>query len=248
MMKRLMQLIDKHPVLVFLDFEGTQISHEMIALGAVLVTLKKDGHIKKIHKGYKRYVIAHEKIGSYVEKLTGIKSDLLLKEGVTYKSALEELKKYIGKNYKKAAFITFGSHDIRILHQSLHFSSDADGEIVHFIDHNHIDFSDILSEYVKDEKNNPLSLANYCLKFGVEFEGTPHDPYFDALNLAYLYEASLSKPDILYHEYLSVLSHMRHLPVPIQKTISKLVNNTDVSASDFGHIVEDYIKAGVDRK
>lgn len=247
MMKRLMQLIKSHPSLIFLDFEGTQNSHEMIALGAVMVDLDKTGRIKKIHKGYKRYVLAHNRIGPYVEKLTGITGEQLLKEGVTYKSALDELKKYAGRHYKNVAFVTFGTHDIRIINQSFHYSPEADEKIVKFITHNHIDLSDILAEYVKDDKNNPLSLANYCKTFGVDFEGTPHDPYFDALNLAYLYDAALRQPDILLREYAQVLKNMRHLPVPIQKTVTQLLAGGNVSAEDFHQLMEDYVTEGSGR-
>ena len=46
-MKYLEKHLNKRKILCFLDLEGTQFSHEMIALGAVKVDIKKDGSIKK---------------------------------------------------------------------------------------------------------------------------------------------------------------------------------------------------------
>ena len=41
-MKIMKKIIKKHRHLVFMDFEGTQYSHELIAFGAVKVTLDKN--------------------------------------------------------------------------------------------------------------------------------------------------------------------------------------------------------------
>ena len=71
-MKKLLKLVDPYQTLVFLDLEGTQFSHEMIALGAVKVRLHKNKTIKRFTKSMKVYVKPHEKIGRIVENLTKI--------------------------------------------------------------------------------------------------------------------------------------------------------------------------------
>ena len=46
-MKIMKKIIKKHRHLVFMDFEGTQYPHELIAFGAVKVTLDKNYNIIK---------------------------------------------------------------------------------------------------------------------------------------------------------------------------------------------------------
>ena len=50
-MKKLARLIGHHRTLVFLDLEGTQQSHELIALAAIKADLNEDLTIKKLTKG-----------------------------------------------------------------------------------------------------------------------------------------------------------------------------------------------------
>ena len=69
-MRILNNIVQGHSQLAFLDLEGTQFTHEMIAIGIVKVDIRKDGTIKKIHKGYHSYVYAKNKIG----KINGIPS------------------------------------------------------------------------------------------------------------------------------------------------------------------------------
>lgn len=242
-MKKLLRQIGDSKYLVFLDLEGTQESHEMIAIGAVVVTLKKDKTLRKQSKGFKRYVLAKKRIGFYVTKLTGINESHLKAKGIPYKLALEEFKEYVGKKWDKAKFVTFGNHDIRIFNQSLLHSKDADKDIVKYIGKNFIDLSDILSEFIKDENGNPYSLLNYCKMFNLDFNGTQHDPLDDAINLGRLYDAMMKSPETLYKEYLKVLVHHSKLPEPVLVATQKLIEGEDVSATDFSNIVKEYIEA-----
>ena len=49
-MKKFDKLLKGHKNIVFLDFEGTQFSHEMIAIGAIATTIDRNGRIKKAKK------------------------------------------------------------------------------------------------------------------------------------------------------------------------------------------------------
>ena len=161
-MKKLLKLLKGHKHICFLDFEGTQFSHEMIAIGAVMTTLGKDGKIKASKKPFKCYVRSHNKIGSYVTQLTGITENKLKAEGITFYSAMEALKKYCGIAFKKCSFLTFGNHDMRILSQSISYNFDFPKETVNQIQKNYLDFSAFISEFVKDDKGISLSLFHYC--------------------------------------------------------------------------------------
>lgn len=241
-MKKLERLLKNHKHLVFLDFEGTQYSHEMIAIGAVACSLDRHGKIAKMKKPFKIYVKAKNKIGKYVVELTGITEERLQNEGVAFGVAMEELKKYVGLSFKKASFITFGNHDLRILNQSIAYSLTFPKEICSTIQKNYLDYSAFLSEYIKDDKGNPLSLVHYCEYFGVKEAGVAHDPEIDAINLANLYNAFLENKDLVLEGYKKVLSKSHHFPEPVVYAINKLAAGEDVSAAEFEQRLKDCLE------
>lgn len=240
-MKAISKQIHYRRHLLFLDLEGTQFSHEMIAFGAVKATLKSDGSIDRVYKGIKRYVKPKNSIGNFVTKLTGITKEILTEQGITYAQALTDIKNYCGPHFAKTAFVTFGSHDLRIFMQSLIYSPDADETIAKHIAKHHIDMSMLLGQFIRDDKNNPLSLTNYLKVFGRDFIGQSHDPLDDAKNLISIYKDCFVKKDIIYDEYLKVLAKMRHLPEPVQKTLIALLAGETVTGEDFSKFVKDYI-------
>ena len=243
MNEKLRRGLKGHKILVFLDFEGTQFSHEMIAIGAVSCGIDpRSGKIRKMKDPFKIYVRAHNKIGSYVTELTGITEDILKKKGVVFDTAMKELKKYVGINFKKATFITFGNHDLRIINQSIMYNMHYPKEITSQVQKNYFDFSAFLNEFIKDEAGNALSLVHFCELFEVPEAGAAHDPEVDAINLANLYDAFVSKPDLVASEYLKHLRlHSGAYPSPINKAIISLASGKDVSAKEFEEEVKKYV-------
>ena len=243
MNKKLQQILKGHKVLVFMDYEGTQFSHEMIALGAILVVIDpKTGRIKKKKAPFKTYVKAHNKIGSYVERLTGIKEDLLKEKGVSFNDAMKAFKSYCGLNFKKATFITYGNHDMRILGQSIAYNLTYPKDVTSQIQKNYFDYSVFIGEFIRDDKGNPLSLIHLCELFSVPEAGTAHDPAIDAINLANLYDAFLDKKDLVIDEYRKhIKTHSNHLPTPIHNAIVKLASGQDVTAKEFSEELKNYI-------
>ncbi len=240
-MKSLVKLLKKRKHIVFLDFEGTQFSHEMIAFGAIRVDLDYKNRIKKIYPGIKNYVLATGSIGKYVQELTGITPEILQKEAISFKEAIIKIKNYCGLSFNNCAFMTFGNHDLVILAKSLEAHPDANMEIIQHIMKNDIDFAAFLSQYVKDSNNNPYSLVNYLKLFGEEPVGISHDPLNDAKDLMRLYKVVLKSNDKVYEEYLKVLKQMRHFPAPVQSTINKLIDGEDVTSEEFKKIVRNYL-------
>lgn len=241
-MKALLRQLNSVKTLCFLDLEGTQFSHEMIALGAVKVNIRKDGSIKKIHRGYYTLVKAKNKVGKVVTDLTGITDNELKKNGVPFRVAVANLKKYMGRDFTKCKYITFGNHDLRIIAQSLAYNLDVKKEDVQILIKHHFDFSEFASSYVKDENNNNYSLANFLKVFNVEFKGEQHNALADALNLVYLYDALLKRKDILKIEYTKVLAKQRHLPEPVHNVLNDLLNDKTVTKADFEKYVEESLK------
>ena len=79
-MKKLDTLLKKRKTIAFLDLEGTQLTHEIIEVGLVKVTLNPDNSIKKEYKGLKLYVLPKSHVGSVVTHLTGITDSLVKRE------------------------------------------------------------------------------------------------------------------------------------------------------------------------
>lgn len=237
--KKLLKLLKGNKYLCFLDFEGTQFSHEMIAFGAVFATIGKDLRIKRSKAPIKVFVKAKNKIGKYVEELTGIKQQELDKIGVPFSQAIQQLKKYCGLAFKKCTFVTFGNHDMRILSQSVSYNLDAPVELTKQISKFHFDFQAFVSEYIKDDNNNPLSLERYVEFFGVKFVGNPHDPKYDAINLMNIYDAFLSEKDLVTREYMKTLARDTRLPKPLRETLLKLTNGESVSPEEYEKAVKE---------
>ena len=243
MNEKLRRGLKGHKVLVFLDFEGTQFSHEMIAIGGVscLIDLKT-GKIKRRKPPFRIYVKAHNKIGNYVTDLTGITEEMLKKRGVMFDTAMKALKKYVGINFKKATFVTFGNHDMRILNQSIAYNFAYPKEITSQIQKNYFDFGAFIAEFIRDEKGNPLSLVHYCNLFNVPEAGDAHDPEVDAINLANLYDAFIKQTNLVVDEYKKHLRlHNSNLPEPIAKIVTKLASGKDVTAKEFEEELKKYI-------
>lgn len=239
-MKTLNKIINSRKCIVFLDLEGTQFSHEMIGLGCVKVSLKKDLTIKKIHQGYQTLVKAKNPVGKIVTKLTGITDKQIKENGISFRNAIQELKKYLGKEFSKTLFVTYGNHDVRILQQSMNYNMDAPVDDVRLMIKHHFDFGEFISRYVRGENNNTYSLSNILKLFNVEFKGEAHDALADAINLAYLYQAMLKNKDILQKEYIHVLKCNNHLPEPLHKIVTDLADDKTVTPQQFNDMIKDF--------
>ena len=226
-----------------MDYEGTQFSHELIAIGAILVVIDQNtGRIKRKKAPFKTYVKAHNKIGSYVEKLTGINEELLKQKAVSFDAAMKAFKSYCGLNFKKATFITYGNHDMRILGQSIAYNLAYPKEVTSQIQKNYFDYSAFIGEFIRDEKGNPLSLLHLCELFQVPEAGTAHDPEIDAINLANLYDAFIEKKDLVLDEYRKhIKTHSNNLPTPIHNIVEKLASGENVTAEEFDEELKKYI-------
>ena len=241
-MKKVQRLLRGYKHICFLDFEGTQFSHEMIAFGAVFVTLNKDNLIVKQKKPIRQYVKAKNQIGRFVKNLTGITEKDLEKYGISFAEAIKEIKKYCGMNFKKTIFMTFGNHDIRILNQSCSYNLNSPKELCDVIKKSYVDFQSIISEFVKDDNGNPLSLTHYLELFNVPFDGTAHDPLYDAVNLARLYNVFLKEKDKVLEEYIKVLGRQNFGPQPVSLAIHKLAKGETVTSEEFISLVKEYLE------
>jgi len=240
-MKKLARLIGHRRTLVFLDLEGTQQSHELIAIAAIKAEINEDLTIKKTYKGIHHIVRPKKEVGKFVTQLTKITEIDVVDKGISFAKAMMVLRNYLGKNFKKAAFIVFGNHDARILHQSFHHSPDALETTVKTVTGNLIDYSMFLSEFIKDQNGNPLSLINNLLVFKEPFQGEHHQPLDDAKNLMLLYRRVLENKETIMSEYLKIFKQFRHLPEPVKIIIQQLLEDKTVEKKDLMQAVKDYL-------
>lgn len=233
-MKDLLQALKGRNVLVFLDLEGTQFTQEVIEIGAVKAYLKPDGTIKKKMPGFRILVKAHARVGRLVTDLTGITDEQLKKEGVPYRVALASFKRYVGRDWRRCLFVTYGNNDAAIIKGSEYSNLDAEDADSKAIVRNMWDYEAFVYHYVRDPNGNVYSLANCLKRFGVPFDGQAHDALADAANLLSLYEAILARPDILAQEYAKALGQKNyHLPEALRHAAERLSQGESVSPEEF---------------
>ncbi len=228
--------------IIFMDFEGTQLTQEIIAIGAIKVTLDNKNFIKKVHNPFKIYILAEGVVGPIVTSLTGITDIFLFENGDNFKSALEKFKRYCGENLTHTSFMTYGTFDMRLLHQTSVMNKCEDDEFIQEIYRKNIDFSNILSRYCRSNRNEMLSLNDALRKFNVTPQGNAHDPQYDAINLSLLYNAFLKEKRILKEEYYKVLTQNPKLPIPVSKLLHKLLVEGSITENDFMSFIEEDLK------
>ena len=238
-MKVLTNALKGSRTIVFFDFEGTQFSQEIVALGAIKVDIDEKNQIMKKYNSFKVYIKANDKIGPIVSNITGLTDKFILENGIEYKEALDKFQKYIGNISKDIKFISYGNFDMRLLHCTNEINNITDNELTTKIFKNYIDFSSILKIFVKSYKNETLSLVDALKVFKVTPKKDIHNPETDAINLMMLYEAFLKNKKILKEEYTKVIQKYTSFPAPIAKTLSKLYKEGKVTIDDFNEFIED---------
>ena len=241
-MKELQRALRGKKCLLFIDLEGTQITHEMIEIGAYKVLLRDDLSIKKVFKPYHAYVQAKHRVGAVVTKLTGITDLQLKREGIPFRLVLAQLKKYLGKDYDSALLVSYGSQDALIIRASGENNMDAPKEDSRNLARRFFDLAEFAHRYVKRSDGNQYSLTDILKLYGVEFEGTAHNAQADAYNLFLLFKAMIEHPEITKEEYKKAIATITHLPAPIVKTIRALSAGKTVSPEEFDQWVKEAIQ------
>lgn len=230
-MKDIERILNQTRDVVFIDFEGSQYTQEIIALGAVKCELDRKYHIKHEEKPFKIYIKINNPIGKFITNLTHITDDYLAEVGVSFTEAMKKLEAYIGKT--KVKFISYGNFDIHLLNNSIKINNLNENPFLNYARQNFVDFSAIFSKYVKSAQNTNLSLLSALKVMQTNIEINFHDPLNDTINLMHLYEAFLTKKNIVKEEYIKVIRNSPKLPSPIRKALRKLETNNKVTYKDF---------------
>lgn len=239
-MKRLTHILNGHREVVFLDFEGTQFSHEIIAIGAIKCDLDDKHVTKRMYKKFKTYITPKEKVGRRVEQLTGLDREFLLKNGTDFMTAFNGLKGFIKAPYDNKTYITYGNFDLHLLKNMALMYGLIDDPFIQGFFKNYLDFAGFLEKFVRYQGCCP-SLKNALKIFKLSFEGDEHDPLYDALNLRRLYDAFLTQKGILLEEYKKVIeSHVNQ--GPMAKLIRKLNKSGSCTYEEYLEYIKEELK------
>lgn len=239
-MKIIKRIVKDSNTLVFLDFEATETTLEIISIGAVKAILDSKKQIKSYDKGFKCYVYTKTPITPIIENMTGITNELLEKEGIPFSEALSRLARYIG-DLTFVHFFTYGNFDLRLLHVEAKTNNLLENNLVLQIFRKNTDFSQILNHYARNSTNQTLSLVKALKLFKVHPVEPLHDPLSDAKSLLLLYEAFLKSPTILRNEYLKVLTNNPNLEAPLNKLLKKLLKDKSVTLDDLNTFINEEI-------
>ncbi|HBD06473.1 MAG TPA: hypothetical protein DCY93_03580 [Firmicutes bacterium] len=248
-MKLLKETFGKANRILFLDIEGTQIQHEVIEIGAVLVGINGkhqiDDSVEQVV--FREFCVAHEPIGKIVTEMTGLTEETLSKKGKTFEDAMRELNKIIGSLGDNLIVATFGNQDEKMLTNSLKFYEENQfvKSFVSYLTNRIWDFSSFINNYIKNDHNQALSLLKLLDKFGLKEYGKAHDPVNDAMNLCNIYGKMVTSSDILAEEYLKVLHHnhgqLINSPV-VRKYMDRLVCGENIKFKDFSEELKKYFE------
>lgn len=241
-MKELDKIINGRKEAIFLDFEGTQFSQEIIAIGAIKINLDNKNLATGKYRKFKTYVLANDKVGPLVEDLTNINDFFLKTNGVRFKEALSSFSKFVGNNLNNQIFITYGNFDLRLLRITALLNGAIKNDTVQHIFKNYFDFAGFLFKFIKDKDGHTKGLKDNLKRYNLTFEGEEHDPLSDSINLMRLYNAFITQKNILFDEYTNTIYKHTNLPPVILKLINKLDIDGEVTKEDFNKIIEEYLK------
>ncbi len=241
-MKEINSILNDRKEIIFLDFEGTQESQEIIAIGAISAKLDNKNKIKSFSPLFKTYIKSKESIGKVVTNLTGITEDFLSNNGVSFEEAINKLKKFLKFNYYGKVFATYGNFDMRLLRVTSELHNMFHDELIMQILKNHWDFATFLARFMRNSKGSFLSLKDSLATFKESFIGDEHDPSYDAYNLGLLYKAFTTKQNIVHEEFKKILDMNSHLPWPIIKVIQKINISGNCTKEEYLEFIKEYLK------
>lgn len=195
--------LDGSNLLVFLDMEGTEFSHEAIAIGIVGYE-KRIGELLPVSEKptftYSSLIKAKNNIGRKVSELTGITKEELKAEGKDYLEVVRDITT-LTRPYSDCT-LYFGPLDIKILSATTNYANEMESNYLRHLKKKSVDFFTYLEERLVDSKGQPYGIARLGKKFSLTFEGKQHDPLYDALALSNIYFYIVSHEEELLEDYL----------------------------------------------
>ena len=242
-MKALNKILKDKKTLLFVDFEGTQFTHEIIATGIYKCYIDETGNIiDEPNDGLLIYSKPRSQIGKIVTRMTSLTEEFIAEHGISFKDTITKIEDYIGEDLENALFVCFGSSDPKMVLESCRISHPENSINAKKWLNQFFDLMQFISQYIRDDHNNTYSLVNFLKLYNVEPVGISHNPLNDAKDLKNLYKAFISNPDILFNEYNKVLQKMKIYPAPVAEVIRKLSSGEDVTSEEFSTLIRNYLE------
>ncbi len=227
-------------ILVFFDFEATEYTHRAIALGIVAYE-KKPGELvpgKEAFR-YRRLIKTSDPIGPIVESMTGITSDRLQSEGVSFSSCLKEVINLCRRS-KSKAYLSYSYMDMKILRCSIGEES-FELDFFRHVHKSYVDLHDYLSHFLVDERGQSLSIPKLLKRLSIDFEGERHDPFYDSLALAEIYRKIVTEKSLFLEEILKSYEANRRLDDVDHALACRLAKKETASRKDLLDLLEERI-------
>lgn len=241
-MKSLNSALKGKHTLIFVDFEGTQFSHEIIASGLVKCRIDDAGNIIDHDNGILIYTRPRSSIGKIVTDMTSLSEEFIKENGKSWGETIDIIQNYIGSDLSDALFICFGSNDMKMVIESCRMSHPDNSIIAKSWISSFFDIMTFFSQYIRDDRGNTFSLVNFLKIFSINPVGNSHNPLNDAMDLMNLYQAFINNPNIVFDEYQKQLKRIKIYPTPIKEVITRLIDGEDITSNEFKDIIRKYLE------
>lgn len=231
--------------ILFLDIEGTQIKHEVIAIGAVLTAVDENLCPVGETTTFKCFVKPNSKVGNLVTMITGINEEILELEAIDFVEALHKLSVFLGNKTKNLKILTYGNQDKVMMKNSFRVFDDHTQftkSFMAFIERNIVDISPFFARYINGNKSSLISLINLRNFFKLEPAGQSHDPLVDSLDLFNIYNLVSKNPSLIIDSYEQMLLNSDILPKPVKKLVISLYRGETVTKEDFLKNISEFFK------
>lgn len=227
-------------LLVFFDFEGTQITHKAIAIGLVAYERKGDSFdFSKPKYTYSSLIKTDDEIGEVVKKMTGITEEKLLSSGKDFHSVVLDITKILRNHIK--TYISYGGLDIKILHETIDEDDETEMNFYKNVKNHYIDFHQYLSKRIIDDKGQSLSIEKLTRLYSIKQKGTFHDPLYDAKELSSIYHAYLENEDLDLKHYKSKILKNPFSDMIFKEVVEKILQEKSISEKDFDEILRNHL-------
>ncbi|MDR1697908.1 MAG: hypothetical protein LBR37_03235 [Erysipelotrichaceae bacterium] len=233
-MVKLKAMLKQVQYLAFIDFEATQYTHEIIAMGIIIYEIRNNYDLVKTGKEYRFYVKAKGQVGKIVTELTKITEDIIDAKGITIQELDHQIATIFAPIYFQTRFVAFSQSDAAIIKDTIKSNKDFELPNLMGILKRIFDFQAVLKRYIRN-KNGPYSLKKYLEIFNIVESDPLHDPLTDAKALGELFIQFLKNKTIVKNEYIKLLQ--KHSNPVVSKIITTLYQNGSISKKEFEAIV-----------
>ena len=221
-------------VLVFYDIEATQIDHQIIAIG-MLIVRKEPGTLSLFTSDPVKYhwiIKSTSKVGSVVEKLTGISDEMVEKEGEELHDVIIKIGNIL-REYPNKRFISYGYFDLDVIRKNISFDDETEFNFYKNMAKNHFDFAKYLSRRIVSNKGNQCSLMKLAELYSIKEEGSNHDPLFDSVILYRIYQHYIEDEERTIDLILENYSKNKETSSIDKKITSLILEQGSVSKADL---------------